>query len=229
MLIKKIKQMKRILLFGATGRTGKYALGYALQKGYAVTALVRNPDSILVKSDKLKLVKGSPYNLIDVKEAMQNCDIVISTLNNPRKTDMPWSPQIGPEDVLAKSVSNAIQIMKEIGAKRIITISAFGVGDSFPLAPGLMRFIVKKTNLKIVYADHDNSEKLLSKSGLDWTSVRATGLTSADKIKNLFVNYDTAPSGFPAPTISRKHVAQFMIDIIDNLQYFGKTPIISEK
>lgn len=38
--------MKHILLFGATGRTGIQVLKYALDKGYRVTALVRNPEKI---------------------------------------------------------------------------------------------------------------------------------------------------------------------------------------
>jgi putative NADH-flavin reductase len=51
--------MKHILLFGATGRTGKYLLYYALQEGYTVTALVRDLNKIAVKSDRLKLVVSS--------------------------------------------------------------------------------------------------------------------------------------------------------------------------
>jgi putative NADH-flavin reductase len=41
--------MKRILLFGATGRTGKQVLKYTLDKGYKVTALVRSPEKITEK------------------------------------------------------------------------------------------------------------------------------------------------------------------------------------
>ena len=40
--------MKRILLYGATGRTGSLVLNYALGWGYAVTTLVRNPDKLLI-------------------------------------------------------------------------------------------------------------------------------------------------------------------------------------
>ena len=59
--------VKRILLLGATGRTGRLALEYALAQGLAVTALVRRPEAIGVQSDRLTLIKGSPLNADDVQ------------------------------------------------------------------------------------------------------------------------------------------------------------------
>jgi NAD(P)H-binding len=68
--------MKHILLFGATGRTGIQVLKYALDKGYRVTALVRNPEKITEESDRLTISKGLPSNINDVRKAMLNCDRV---------------------------------------------------------------------------------------------------------------------------------------------------------
>lgn len=73
--------MKRILLYGATGRTGGLIVAYALQKGYAVTALVRNPDKLAVKSDNLTIIEGLPTSPEDVRKAMRGCDVVISALS----------------------------------------------------------------------------------------------------------------------------------------------------
>jgi hypothetical protein len=69
---------------------------------------------------------GSPYNIDDVRRAIRGCDAVLSTLNNPRKSDFPWAKQIGPRDVLERSVKNALTVMKENGIKRIITQSTIG-------------------------------------------------------------------------------------------------------
>ncbi len=49
--------MKGILIYGATGRTGKLALEYAIEQGYEVTALVRNPDKISLQSERLTVIK----------------------------------------------------------------------------------------------------------------------------------------------------------------------------
>ena len=73
--------MEKILLFGATGRTGSIILQYALTKGYAVTALVRNPGKLTVKHDHLSVIQGLPTDFDDVRQAMIGCDAVISTLS----------------------------------------------------------------------------------------------------------------------------------------------------
>mgnify|MGYP000574933134 CR=1 FL=1 len=47
----------KILVLGATGRTGKHITEYALTKGYQVNCLVRTPDKIAAASN-LKVFKG---------------------------------------------------------------------------------------------------------------------------------------------------------------------------
>lgn len=44
------KQAMKLLLLGATGRTGKLALDYALPLGHEVVALVRDPAKVSVTS-----------------------------------------------------------------------------------------------------------------------------------------------------------------------------------
>ena len=51
----------RILLLGATGRTGKLVLKRALEKGWHVNSLSRNPQRI-EKRDGLTVFEGSPNN-----------------------------------------------------------------------------------------------------------------------------------------------------------------------
>ena len=50
---------KTIALFGATGNTGKHFLKAALDQGYTVKALVRNPDKVPVVDDRLTKVLQS--------------------------------------------------------------------------------------------------------------------------------------------------------------------------
>jgi len=53
---------KKVLILGATWRTGKHAIPFALAKGYQVVALVRNPAKISVKSDGLTKIFGKVDN-----------------------------------------------------------------------------------------------------------------------------------------------------------------------
>jgi putative NADH-flavin reductase len=217
--------MKHILLLGATGRTGSHALKYALSKGYNVTALTRNPDKITTKSEKLKVLKGTPTNPEDVREAIKGCDCVVSTLNNPRASDKPWAKIINSPTLMTDSIRNVITAMDENGIKRIVIQTAVGVGDSFEKVPFYFKWFVTKTNLKVTYADHNSQEQLLMNSDLDWTIARPVGLTDKETGKCVKV-----PTGTKAgPFVMRKNVASFMIDSLASNEYLKKTPTISEE
>jgi putative NADH-flavin reductase len=49
----------KLFVIGATGRTGQEIVQQALARGHHVTALVRSPESITVKSERLSVVKGN--------------------------------------------------------------------------------------------------------------------------------------------------------------------------
>lgn len=218
--------MKKILILGASGRTGKILVDSALDKGYEVTALVRNPDSIQRSHPSLTLVKGSPYELGDLQKAIGTNEAILVALNNPRASDMPWAKPVGPPDVITKSVHNALTVMQANSVSRLVVLSAFGVGDSFDLNPWLTRFFIRNTNLNVAYQDHEATEKLLRTSTVNWTTVRPVALSDKTAIKPVAVSYTEKLS--LSASISRKAVAEFMLDSLENPAYFGKTPTISE-
>jgi len=68
---------------------------------------------------------------------------------------------------------------------------------------------------------------VLRRSGLDWTAVRPVALSNGAKAKRLIVSYGNQPK--PAMMISRRHVATFMLDVLDRREFFQKAPVISER
>ena len=218
--------MKRILIYGATGRTGKLALEYAIEQGYEVTALVRNPDKISLQSKKLTVIKGLPTNIGDVRNAMKNCDYVISLLSALTEKESMSFKKIEPPHTIEKTIRNTIECMREYGIKRIISLSSIGVGDSRKYAPWFMRLFIKISNFKIVFADHDREEQLLVNSNLDWTIARPVGLNNNETIGQLVISYEKTPAPFK---MSRKQLAKFMIDNLDKKDFIHKMPILSEK
>jgi uncharacterized protein YbjT (DUF2867 family) len=217
--------MKKLLLLGASGRTGALVMQFALERGYGVVVLVRKPADFGHRHKNLEIVEGTPYNPEDVLKAIKGCDAVISTLNNPRKSDLPWAAQIGPTDVLQRTTANALAAMKAHGVQRIIRQSTIGAGESMALAPGLTRFMVRHTNLKIVFSDHTQADRLLAASDTQWTSVRPVALTNSTKDKPVTVDYKAKPGMF----VSRRNVAKFIVDCINDAEYFQEAPILSEK
>lgn len=216
----------KVLALGATGRTGRWVLECALTAGHDVVALARAPEKILARP-KLSVVRGTPESADDVLAAIRGCEAVISTLNNKRASDLPWAKPIGPAMLMTRSIGNAVVAMRRTAARRIVVLSAVGVGDSFALAPAVVRLLIRRTNLRISYEDHNAQEALLRASGLDWTSVRAAILTNRRAHGKLIVSCDGRPK--PAMTIGRAEVARFMVGILEQPAFFGKAPVISER
>jgi uncharacterized protein YbjT (DUF2867 family) len=220
-------KIRRLLLLGATGRTGRYVMKYALAKGIEVVALARNPEKIAAGSELLTIVPGTALRQDDVSAAIAGCDAVVSTLNSNRESDMPWARQVSPPGFMTESLGHCITAMRANDVRRIVVLSAIGVGDSFAHAPVLLRFLIRHTNLRITYEDHKMQEALLQESGLDWTSVRAVALTNSERPKELVVSFDNQPKA--ALTIGRQHVARFIVDCLQSSEYLGKSPVISER
>lgn len=120
---------KRILIVGATGRTGKHAIPFALEKGYHVVALVRNPTKISIKSDELTIIKGLPTDIDDVRKAMKGCDAVLSLLSPLTRGEAISFRKINAPRVLERSITTVLQVMNEYGVNRILILSSVGVGD----------------------------------------------------------------------------------------------------
>lgn len=73
----------KVIIFGATGGIGKYALKHALNKGYDVTVYVRNSKKINIKSEKLTVIEGQINDLETMKKALSGQDAVIWCVGIP--------------------------------------------------------------------------------------------------------------------------------------------------
>ncbi|KSP32019.1 NAD(P)-dependent oxidoreductase [Pseudomonas aeruginosa] len=70
----------KIALIGATGHVGHYFLNEALQRGHAVTALVRDPGKLAAR-DGLGVVQADVSDPAQVASAVAGHEVVISAFN----------------------------------------------------------------------------------------------------------------------------------------------------
>ncbi|MCG2616874.1 NAD(P)H-binding protein [Terrimonas sp. NA20] len=215
----------RILLLGATGRTGRLLVKQALQRGHEVMVLVRNRSKIGITDPNLQVMQGHPADRACLDTAMKGCDAVISTLNISRYNDFPWAPLRTPKDFLSNVMSQVISLSDAHGIQRIIFTSAWGVGESVKDIPGWFRWLVRKSNLRYPYLDLYRTEELLRVTSLQWTAVRPTVLINAKKIRPAKVTMGDGQ--VPSLFISRASVASFMLDALEQNLYTGETPVIS--
>jgi len=210
--------MKKIALFGASGKTGQQFLDQALANGYAIKALVRNPDKISQKSNLLELVKGDVLDFDTVNKTIQDCDLVVSLFGHVKGS---------PEWLQTNGTENIIKAMKHNGLTKIISLSGGGLPfpekDQPKFPDKMIRFIMKLAVPKVLN-DAIRHAEVLKKSGLDWVIVRGPRLTDGEKKGNYRIGW----VGVNASTsISRADLADFIVVLVESTDYDLQMPFVS--
>jgi len=207
------KQSKmNILILGATGRTGRLFAQAAVSNNHKVTAIIRDKTKSTVPG--VTYLEGSPMDEKLLNTALKGIDAVMVSLNINRTSDNPFAKVISPLTLISDSVRALIPAMEKSGVRRIITLSAFGVGDSWKEMPLVTRWFIRYSNLWKAYQDHDRQEQVLRQSDLDWTIVRPVMLNDKD-VDEYKAIIGKPSSGF----ISRKGVAKFILDAVESGKY----------
>ena len=108
----------------------------------------------------------------------------------------------------------------------MVTLSAFGVGDSVPNTPWLLNLLFRHTNMASQFADHDAVEVEVKKSGVPFVLVKPMRLT--DGGENKVKCWDDQGKGMSMlASISRESVAKFLVDVVEGNEWDNQTPVIS--
>lgn len=215
-----------ILVVGSTGRTGRHLVAEALRRGHKVKALARSATKLEPLADDLEIRLGTPYEPADVSDAVQGVDAVLSSLNISRRSDFPWSRVTSPKDLISRSTRNIVAAMEAEQVSRIVVVSASGVGDSAVDLPAVFRWLIRASNIKYAYLEHEGQEELLRQSSLRWTAVRPSALSDKDRGKEVQASFEGVPK--PGASISRANVARFMLRAVEEGLHVGAAPTISE-
>jgi len=216
----------KILLLGATGRTGKLVLKKALENGFQVNCLARNIERI-EKRDGLTIFDGNPNNETDLKKAISECNCVINVLNISRKSDFPWSSLTTPITFLSDVMNLLVRISENKDIKRISVCSAWGVAETKNDIPKWFKWFIDNSNIGIAYKDHERQEKIISESKLNWTIVRPVGLSNSKKEEKIRETFNNKPK--PNILISRHSVAKYLLESLGNNSLTEKKVVISKQ
>jgi uncharacterized protein YbjT (DUF2867 family) len=209
----------KILVLGATGRTGKLVIEEAIRKGHKISAIARDPSKL--KDYQIEIVQGTPYDKNIVEKAISGCEAVVNTLNISRNTDNPWSKLIAPEDLISRSAANAISAMEKAGIKRFIVLSTMGAGSSWNSSPLILKLIVSLSNLKYAFRDHSRQEEILQRSDIDYTICRAPMLSDEVNADGIVAVLEGEKP--PKPLLSRNSAAKYFINILENNLHVRET------
>lgn len=193
----------KFLLLGATGATGTLFVERATEAGNEVVAFVRDASKI-TPADRLTVVEGDVRDARALAEAMRGTDAVVSTLGLGKVKD--------PGNLIADTTRALVRAAEDSGTKRVLIMSAFGVGDSLAKASAFARFLYNSGG-KATFADKAAGERILTASGLDWTLAYPVLLTNKPATDDVHAIDLTALDRLPGlPRIPRADVATFLLD-----------------
>ena len=204
----------KIAIFGATGGTGSELVKQALGRGHSVTIFVRNPAQLAKKGDGLTIITGDIHDLSSVERSIQGQEAVICALGaRGLKKTM----------IRTEGTVNIIDAMKKNNVRRLMVVSAMGVGDSWN-SLSMVNKLFFALLLKNTQEDHETQEAAVKESGLDWTIIRPSGLVDTPRtgVYSIGENIRAKTSQIP-----RADVADFILNELEKQALVHKAVTIT--
>ncbi|ONK15536.1 NAD(P)-dependent oxidoreductase [Streptomyces sp. MP131-18] len=193
----------KLVIFGASGPTGRLATEQALAEGHSVTAVTRRPDAFPAGAHRPEVVGADVMDAAAVDRAVAGHDAVISTLGVPYTKEN--------VTVYSQGAAHIARAMAGHGVRRLVCVSSIGVTPEH--APGetlMFRKVIAPILLKLgrtIYADMGRMEELLRGTDLEWTVLRPAGLFDGDEVTDYVVGEPRIPGRFT----SRRDLADALV------------------
>jgi putative NADH-flavin reductase len=198
----------KIIVFGATGGTGKAVVDQALERGWHVTAIVRHPPALNIDHANLKITCGDVMNPSSFIHEVKGKDAVVSCLGT--------GTNLRPTTVYSQGMKNILYAMREATVRRIVSISAGAIEATNEMGffIRLLTRLVLQRILKNLYADMCLMEIYLSQSDTDYTIMRPARLINGKTTRRYRMAIN---AHLKTPwTISKSDLAHAMLDAIDD-------------
>lgn len=202
-----------IIVFGATGGTGRATVEQALRADHQVTAVVRRPDALPATPGLRLAVVPDLARQDEVDDAVADQDLVISALG---------TNATGPVTVCTDGIRAILAAMTRTGVRRLIVVSAHGAAESHDRS---LYSLALWATFPHKMRDKETMEQLIRASNVDWTIVRPPAL----KNKPYTGRYRTG-TGLKirlTSAIRRADLADFMLREATTPAYIGQFPRIA--
>ncbi len=207
----------KLAVFGATGRTGIPLVQQALDEGYQIQALVRNPSKMTIANDRLELIQGDILDQSAVEKTIEGTQAVLCVIGHVKNS---------PDDLQTRAMENITAAMKKHGISRLVDLTGAGVRDPEDrpklidnLVVGALRLLSPK-----VLEDGKRHVEVIRDSDLDWTIVRAPRLIDGKKKGSYRAGFVGKNSG---TQITRPDIADFMLKETTEKKFAHKLPMVS--
>ena len=162
-------------MLGASGGVGRWAATLAAGKGHTVTAALRLA-SQFEPVDGVAVARGDLTDPDFLDGVVSGHDAVISCVGLRRAGMSPFAKLLSPPDLTTRLASSLTRVMEVQNVRRLIVMSAGGVGDSFTQLSWPVQQLVRSGNVAVAYRDLAGMEGRFAASSLDWLAVRPVTL-----------------------------------------------------
>ena len=213
-----------IAVLGASGKTGGHLVGYALQRGHRVRAIMRREPPAPSVQQNVDVAIADVRDHGSMVAAVSGCDAAVWAVGGH---DIVRSLRAGhrrQQALCADGTRIALSAFASQQVGRFVVISSWGVGDSRHRVPVTFRAFMMPVLLRAELADKQRQEELVRASDVTWTIVRPSRLTDDDRTG---YRVGTQLRYSATSSTSRRSVAEFVIRCIDEGSYCFETVEIS--
>lgn len=206
----------KIAIIGASAGIGLAAVNQALGKGYQVTALSRNAES-MPDHKLLTKINGSATSVLDLKKAIRNADNILVTIGTKDKKNT---------TLFSETARALIEAVGEINPDvPVFIITGFGAGESKNYLNLFMRLVISFF-LKDQYKDKTLMEEMIVESTLKWEIIRPGMLTNGERT-GCYQIKTKLDRGTKIGKISRDDVADFLLNQAENPDLLYQYPALT--
>lgn len=206
----------RVLVIGASGRTGRQVVDRALGHGHEVTAFARS-GHIDPPDDRVRAVSGDALDFDAVCAAIEGQDAVILAVG---RKSAPYAPLHEPV------AANVIHAMALHRVYRLSVLSAAGTFARNDPNISLAYRARIATVAKGAYDDLEGMERRVMASDLDWTIVRARAMSDDPPTGDYRITLDgSIPKG--QGRVSRGDVAGLLLKAVESDTYRHQAVVIA--
>lgn len=165
-----MRQSTRVLVAGASGKTGRELLQELRGRDVTIRALTRSPEKtdVLRELGADEVVVGDLLSARDAARAVEDADAVLCAVGSKPGRD--W---LSRKLVDGAGIVTLVDAAANEGISRFVMESAIGVGDSAERFPKPFRYLLFRT-----LRAKERAERYLRYSGLDYTIFRPGRLTN---------------------------------------------------
>jgi putative NADH-flavin reductase len=208
-----------IAVFGASGRTGKLLCSQALNRGYRVVAIVRDPTKV-ASIEGLEVVTADIFDLDQVTHALKDVAAVFNCLG---------SNDLKPSTLQRTTIEVMLRAMKAAHVRRIIVLGASGaLHDALKhetLGRKIFFWIIRNTFLKNPMDDSGAQQRIIENSDADFTVVHPPRLTDVPLVGRYRVDMEGLPRG--ARELGRADLAEYMLSLLNDPGSIRKGPYVA--